>query len=132
MGMPPRVEVQYTEAVLLNSLKYLMVSVPGMEETLLEWCQATDHQAYGMVPTGKAMASPQQHLRGNVAAMIGVQFDQVPRAIRNIESIMLFHAADMSTCLIDIQTRISLVHSLGKTKVQVSTLCYVASGCSQL
>ena len=50
-------EVQYNEAVQLNSLKYMMVSVPGIEETLVTWCQATTSVDF--------------------ASMIGAQFDQV-------------------------------------------------------
>jgi len=50
-------EVQYYEAVQLNSLKYMMVSVPGIEETLVTWCQATNSADF--------------------ASMIGHQFDQV-------------------------------------------------------
>lgn len=63
---PPRMEVLYNEAVLLNSLMYLMAySVPEVERQLGSWCSGQAENGGGS---------------GGDAVVIGYQLDQVRAA----------------------------------------------------
>jgi hypothetical protein len=51
-------QLSLSDVMFLNSLKFLMVSIPGIEEALVAWCQSS-----------------------SVASMLGAQFDQVCRRV---------------------------------------------------
>ncbi|KAG1660531.1 hypothetical protein FOA52_003882 [Chlamydomonas sp. UWO 241] len=75
----PRMEVLYNEAVLLNSLMYLMAySVPEIERQLSGWCTGDVDRSGGL---GSSLSSLYAQQQGG-EVVIGYQFDQVVQELR--------------------------------------------------